>query len=354
MKILEYRPGFGTFTAGLENFPETEVTNVLKLDKNAYYGYNRIHKQWFSTSLDTIATYTPDEPIDLAYFTPEFGSKVSGHGQNNFFFYDFQNCLTFLDNNHPKFAIFQTEISAIQHLSSANTYIRDGFNQVSNDKLIHKLHTLGYRPHLFVFDEAQYGIPLHRKFALYIATPKNYKLQIPRGLYTATGQGPYLKYRTIQDAISDLDTMGNWVNYKTQPKNTLQKALRDPNTDKVTWNHQPKIKQNTIKKIAKIKQGSNNNTIKPHARSNGYNRAQWDKICRTMDEKFYLVSSTGDSIHPLKNRPFSIREGCRIHGLPDKLSFDLKTPRPALAKLIHQSISPLIGELLGLSLGCKF
>ena len=70
-----------------------------------------------------------------------------------------------------------------------------------------------------------------------------------------------------------------------------------------------------------------------------------------MDAQFYLVSSKlGDSIHPIEDRPFSIREGCRIHGLPDRLSFDLKTPRKVLGRMIHSSVAPAIGEILALAL----
>lgn len=353
MKILEYRPNFGTLSAGFENFKENEVTEVVKLTKDAYYGYNRIHKQWFPSSLASISTFKPKNHIDLAIFNPIFGDNIAKKGKTNFFFYDFQDCLNFLETNKPNFAIFQTEVDVIPLVDTAVDYVRDGFGQKSKDRIIYSLQKMGYKAYLVVLDEADYGIPLHRSFAFYIATPQDFDFRIARPLYTATGKGSYSKYRTVSEAICDLGTMGDWVEYASEP-NMYQKSLREADVPRVTWHHTPNIKKSTKEKIASIKQGSNNNTSVAKSRSKGYNRAKWDDVCRCMDTKFYLVSSKmGDSIHPIENRPFSIREGCRIHGLPDRLSFDLKTSRKSIAKMIHNSVAPAIGEVLALGLGCR-
>ena len=351
MKILEYRPNFGTLSAGFESFFKNEVVDVLKLDKNAMYGYNRIHKQWFPSSYSTISGYEPEKSIDLAIFKPDFGDHVAKKGKSNFFFYDFQACLSFLEANLPDFAIFQTEVDVIPLVNNAPEYVRDGFGQLSKDRIIYSLNQMGYESYLVVIDEADYGIPLHRSFAFYIATPQGFDLRLPKPLFTATGRGSYSKFRTIADAIGDLDVMGDWVEYRCEPQNSYQRLLREEEVPKVTWHHPPNIKETMKKKISSIKQGSNNDTIHAKTRSKGYNRAKWNEICRSMDPKFYLVSSKlGDSIHPLQNRPFSIREGCRIHGLPDRLSFDMKVPNNILAKMIHSSVAPAIGEILALAL----
>lgn len=351
LKILEYQPNFGTFSAGFESFGENEVVDVVKLTKDAFYGYNRIHKQWFSTSMMPISTYQPKENIDLAILNPRFGENIARKGLSNFFFYDFQDCITFLDNNMPKFAIFTTEIDVIPHLNSHKDYVRDGFGQLSKDKLIAKLQNLGYKAHLIVLDEADYGIPLHRSFAFYVATPTDFELQFPKPLFTATGRGSYAKYRTVAEAIGDLGKTGEWVRYKSDPKNMYQKCMRNDKVQSVTWHHSQNIKDATKKKIAKVKQGSNNETSIAKSRSKGYNRAKWGAVCRCMDDRFYLASSKmGDSLHPIEDRPFTIREGCRLHGLPDNLSFDLKTPKKALAAMIHNSVAPAIGEIFAMAL----
>lgn len=354
MNILDYSPNFGTLSAGFESFPKNEVVEVIDLTKDAYYGYNRIHKQWFPTSFQSISTYKPENHIDLAIFNPQFGEKITKKAKNNFFFYDFQACLDFLEQNKPDFAIFQTEVDVIPLVNNAIEYVRDGFGQLSRDRIIYNLQNMGYKAHLIVIDEADYGIPLHRTFAFYVATPMDFEFSFPKARFTATGRGEYSRYRSVADAIGDLDSMGEWVEYACRPQNSYQKSLRNKDVEMVTWHHTPKIREKTKQKITSIKQGSNNDTSVRDSRSHGYNRAKWNTICRSMGDDFYNSSSpTGDSIHPIKDRPFSIREGCRIHGLPDNLSFDLKTSKKSLGKMIHNSVAPAIGEILALSLHCE-
>ena len=80
LKIFEYQPNFGTFSAGFESFNENIVVEVVKLAKDAFYGYNRIHKQWFSSSMIPISTYQPENSIDLAIFNPSFGENILKKG----------------------------------------------------------------------------------------------------------------------------------------------------------------------------------------------------------------------------------------------------------------------------------
>lgn len=352
LKILEYKPDFGTFSAGFESFSQNEVVETVKLDENSAYGYNRIHKQWAPASLSSIATYEPEKHVDLAIFHPEFGEKVSRKGRKNFFFYDFQSCLSFLENNRPLYAIFKTEVDVIPHVNNAPDYVRDGFGQLSKDRIIYSLQQMGYKAYLVVLDEADYGIPIHRSFAFYVGVPEDVSFSMPKPLFTATGRGEYSRYRSVGEAIGDLGGMGDWVEYLTPALNSYQKWLRDDDVGRVTWHHPPNIKDSTKKRISCVKQGSNNETLKPFARSRGYNRAVWGDVCRAMDESFYLVLSRGgDSIHPIQNRPFTIREGCRIHGLPDRLSFDLSTSRKDLARKIHNSAAPAIGQIFSIAFG---
>lgn len=346
MRILEYSPNFGTLSAGFENFGDNEVTDVVKLATDAEFGYNSIHKQWFPSSFSSILTYEPKKSIDLAIFTPQFGDKVGRKGAANFFFYDFQDCLDFLGEYKPKFAIFQTEPEAIKYINTASEYVRDGFGQVSRDKIVYNLQKMGYKSHLVVLDEADYGIPLHRKFAFYVATPEDFRLCIPKGLFTATGKGEYNRYRTVGDAIGDLHHIGEWAEYSCNAQNVYQRALRN-DSGKVTWNFTGNLRSSVRDKITQERDTRRDNKIQ----SKGYNILQNDKIADALDEHFYLASSKKYSIHPKFDRPLTIREGCRIFGLPDQLSFDLKTPKKSIARMLYKSVSPFIGEILALSLG---
>lgn len=350
MKILEYNPNFGTFSAGFETFSQNKVVEVVKLSKNAEYGYNRIHKHWFLANFHGIEAYEPQNSYDLAILNPEFGEKVGRRGKDNFYFTDFQACLNFVRREMPKFVIFTTDIYTIPLLNTAKDYVRDGFGQLSKDIIISELQKMGYDAYLVALDEANYGIPMHKSVALYIATPKDFNMTYPKGLFNMSGRGKYNKFRTIADAISDLGHLGEWVPYKTEPQNVYQKRIRQ-GMDRTTWNFlsksTPKGQRDTI---AKIKQGSNAKKTDVVKQNAGYNRPKWNSICSSLDERFYLVSSRCDSVHPIENRPFTIREGMRIMGLPDNLSFDLKTPKKDIAAMLLKSVAPAIGEVSAIAL----
>lgn len=352
MKILDYNTGFGTLSSGFEHFHQNEVVEAVKIAQTEEYGYNSCHSSWFPRRNRTLDSLNDDLEFDLAIFRPNIGEKIEKKGVNNFYFDDFDSCLSFLAEKKPKFAIFQTEVEAISLLNTSDSYVRDGFNQRSKDIVIKSLQDMGYKAYLLVLDEADYGISVHRDFAFYIATPKSHRLGMPKPLFTKTGRGKYNRYRTVADAIADLGSLGEYVSYATPPQNNYQRYLRNDN-GKVTHHFvSVKLKESIRKRIPTIQQGSNNESSIPHSRSKGYNRAKWDDICRCSSPKMYLASDKkGDGIHPIQNRPFTIREICRIHGLPDSLSFDLKTSAKDICNTIYTSPSPAIGELLSIAMG---
>ena len=352
MKILDYNTGFGSLSSGFEHFSQNEVVEAVKIAQSEEYGYNSCHKTWFPRRIRTLDAIEDDFDFDLGIFRPEIGGKVARKSFKNFSSYDFEQCLAFLKRTMPKFAIFQTEVEAISLLNTADSYVKDGFGQKSKDIVIKSLQNMGYDAYLMVLDEADYGIPIHREFAFYIATPKNFSLGVPKPLFTKTGRGQYSKYRTVAEAIGDLSNLGEYVSYSSPPQNAFQRYLRNPN-GKVTHNFiSVKLRESIRKRIPSIKQGSNNESPIPNNRSKGYNRAKWDDICRCSSPQMYLVTDKkGDGIHPLQNRPFTIREICRLHGLPDSLSFELKTSAKDICSSIYTSPAPAIGELLSMAMG---
>ena len=352
MRIFEYKPNLGSFSLGFEIFSQNEVVEVVNLRKNAEFPYNKTHKQWFLPNFEQIRDYIPQKDFDLAIFNPDIGEKIGRKGKNNFYMTDLDDCLAFIKRERPKFVIFTLNIDAIPLLNTADTYVRDGYNEVSKDYIIHSLQKMCYDVFLVAIDEANYGIPTHKRIALYIATPIGFDMKFPRGLFTRFGSNKTARFRTIADAIGDLGTMGEWVPYVSQPQNVYQRHLRC-DMDKVTWhfmlNRMTHKQSVTIKDIRQGSKASKTPTVKQNV---GYIRPRWDRICPTLDEKFYLTSSRAPSIHPIANRTFTIREGMRIMGLPDTLSFDLKISKPEVAKMVVNSISPIIGEATAIALRC--
>lgn len=350
MKIFDYNPNLGTFSLGFESFSQNEVVEVVNLSKNAEFAYNKSHKQWFLSSNSQISTYEPENSFDLAIFNPDIGENIGRRGKSNFKIEDLKDCLQFLGREMPKFAIFTLNIDAIPLLNTSEEYVRDGFGQLSKDFLIAELQKLGYKAYLVALDEASYGIPTHRDVALYIATPNGFDMSFPHGLFTRYGRGEYNRFRTIADAIGDLGALGEWVPYLGAPQNTYQRHLRR-GLDRITWNFMlKKLTEPQKKAISKIRQGSSASKTEGIRQKSGYVRPRWNRICPPLNEKFYMVSSKAPCIHPIANRPFTMREGMRISGLPDTISFDLKTSRPEMAKMITTAIAPAIGEVSAIAL----
>jgi len=350
MKIFEYKPFLGGLSLGLERFSQNEVVEVLNLSQIASYSYNNTHKQWFLPNFSSIKDYKTEKSYDLAILNPDLGENIGRQGKINFKTDDLFDVLSFLEREKPKFAIITANINAIPLLNTAKDYTRDGFNQVSKDIVIYFLQQMGYKAYLVAIDEANYGIPTHKHIAMYIATPNDFSLRYPKGLYNKYGRGKYNKYRTIADAIGDLGAMSEWSEYSSQPQNIYQRYIRR-GMPKVTWHFiKHKITDKQRDTISHIRQGMNAQKTKTVKQSSGYNRPKWDRICPTIDERFYMVSSPYASIHPVENRPFTIREGMRIMGLPDNISFDLKTPTKQIARMIVDSISPTIGEATAIAL----
>ena len=76
------------------------------------------------------------------------------------------------------------------------------------------------------------------------------------------------------------------------------------------------------------------------------NRPKYNKISPVLYSDFYLVSSAKASIHPVMNRPFTIREGARLFGLPDTYVWNSDLPKKAVANMIYNSISPIFGNVI--------
>lgn len=350
MKIFEYKPNLGGISLGLERFSSNEVVEVANLSKIAAFSYNNTHKQWFFPNFSTIDDYKLEKKCDLAILNPFMGEKISGRGKFNFTEADLRASLGFLEREMPEFALINVDSNAIPLLNHADSYVRDGFDQLSKDIVVDRLQNMGYRAHLVAIDEADYGVPMHKHIAMYIATPNDFELKFPKAFFSRYGRGKYRRYRTIADAIGDLGHIGEWVPYLTDAQNVYQRYIRR-GMERVTWNFmRRKLSEGQKDAIKEIRQGSNANKTKTIRQNSGYNRPKWDRICPSLYDDFYTISSRGPSLHPQKNRPFTIREGMRIAGLPDNISFELSVSNRDAAKVVVNSISPIIGEAVAIAL----
>jgi len=355
MRIFDYNPNLGTFSLGFEKFSENEVVEALNISRDALYSYNYTHKRWFLPKIQNymnISDYELENNIDLAILNPKINDKIARKGASNFKIDDILNCLEFLEREKPKFAVITLPGEAIPLLNTAKNYVRDGFNELSKDLIIEKLQKMDYNPYLVALDEANYGIATHKHLGLYIATPLDFDLKFPIGLFNQFGRGKYQKFRSIKDAISDLGSLNEWSPYTSAAQNTYQRMLRYASRDHTTWHFLPRrLKADQKATISHIPQGSNAARTKNVKQKRGYIKPKWDRICPSLDEKFYLTSSNAASLHPVHDRPFTMREAMRILGLPDNISFELSVSYKVLAGMVVRSVAPIIGQAVAIGVG---
>ena len=342
MNILDYNPELGTFSAGMESIYHNQVVDAVQLTSKTQYPYNTVHKTLHPPDNTPLEQYKPTEKIDLAVFNPAYKTQPTRQKQEKIDTEDIEAIFTYIEEQKPENIIIKAEPDIIPHLNTAPEPVRDAYGTTSYNDFIFRLGELGYNAHQITLDEANYGVPQHRKFTFFIGTPEDVFLpHVPKKTVK--------KYTTVGQAIGDLGKTGDYVPYRTPPQNRYQERLRNPNLTRVTWHHKARIKPATLEKIHGVLPGSNNNTPIPHGRAKGYNRSRPDRIGRKITHEFFKSgSTTGDTIHPTQDRPYTIREGCRLHGHPDVLSFPLGTPKNLIGQLVHSNPSPITGQIIAL------
>ena len=119
------------------------------------------------------------------------------------------------------------------------------------------------------------------------------------------------------------------------------------NVQNQSW-HSPDFRKQHI--CEQIKQGSSASKTKSLSLTSGYIRLFADKTAPLLSNDFYKCSDKKASIHPIENRPFTIREGARLNGLTDDFTWDSNLSKKTVAQLIYNSVSPILGYHIGKSL----
>ncbi|HHF0511901.1 TPA: DNA cytosine methyltransferase [Vibrio antiquarius] len=216
-----------------------------------------------------------------------------------------------------------------------------------------EFHSLGYRCGAEVLLAADYGVPQLRYRLIIIGTRTNKNISFPE----QTHFSPFLKkgqtaedlkgkklWRTVRDAIGDLQALGNGE-VTADSKYTFpisESSTRDVDSSyldyvradrDVVQNHTcHKTSDNNIELIKHIPQGGNwkdipeeirparfkNVALKDHTTT--YGRLRWEMPSRTVTTYFNNISS-GAFTHPEQNRGISVREGARLQSFSDSFEF---------------------------------
>lgn len=310
IKIVDFDSGCGGFTSGLEVTNKYRVLVNYKLNKKNIKCYNLVHKYNFDYD-------TNIDDFDLLTYTFDLGTSLSKKGGQNFNPADIYNFLAFVDLKHPDHILAITKEDAIPLLNTETevSFLYNTFPTI--DIISSNLISRGYNVQQYVFDGAGFGLPQHVFYNLYFAT--------------------------INEPIINLkERFGQYKNpYKT-PSRYLSSVFDESN---LTWHDVDYSKANICKYIAP---GSNAFRTKQVSQKRGYKRINGDFILdNKLDSKYYLVSSDSFSIHPLYNRPLTIREGAILYGLHNGYDWDVSLSKKDVANMVCNSFYPKLASLIG-------
>lgn len=287
INVIDFDPGCGGFTKGLEDSGFFEVIYNGSINEANKTTYNKTHKNDFS-ELDIL----PNN-IDLAVFSPNLGDNLHGLGKKNFNISEINNFTALITLHDIKNIIFLTQRQAIPFLQLSKKVNLTTDNFPTKDIISCRLIDLGYNTYNFVMDGAGFGLPQHKYYNIYWAT----KVQ-DQNINIKEGFGMYKrKYRTSKQLLKDIN-----------------------DSTELTW-HKPNY--NSFSKNIK------------------YYRLPEDTVSRPISNDFYK-----NTLHPFYDRPLTIREGAVLFGLTNDFDWETKLSKNEVSRMIYNSFPPLISKLM--------
>lgn len=283
--------------------------NQLCYNEHMLADHQVIFKNWLNGSLD----------CQLFVASPDFGDRINRRGASNFNIEDLNLCLAYVSLKKPDYILIAVPQSAITYLQIEKTVAETYEGIPTNDLIVSKLKEMGYTTQYFVIDPVSYRLPQHKITAFYFSAKKD--------IFDKPIILPKKSYSRKDSAV------WNWL------KNI-------PNLDD-KFHHFDFSKRDICEKI---QPGSNAKKTKDVSNVSGYNRLRPDRPCVDLGIDFYKTSSSLPSIHPFYDRPLTLREGAVLAGLPQTYVWDTRLKNKDVAKMIHHSVSPIIGNKIRMGL----
>lgn len=197
-------------------------------------------------------------------------------------------------------------IENVSTILSAN----DGFFQ---HEIMNAIAALGYRAELALLDAADYGVPQHRKRAIFVGVSTSRAWRWP----TPSHGGVGLPYVTVGDAIlGDLPLLvgeSASSSYVCEPKNSFQAWARSGSLS--LFNHEsPKHPKSGIDRIARTKPGE-----PLYARFR--QRVRLDPKKPSPTQICGGIRPQPQFGHPTESRGLTVREMARLQGFRDSYVF---------------------------------
>ena len=289
INIIDYDHSVG-LAHGLEDGKNFIIKGNIALNDINHMAYN------FNTLLDHEIGNINYDDMDMFVACPDFGDKIGRRGASNFTLDDLNICLGIISLKKPDYILISVSQSAITYLQIENRVTETYEGIPTNDLVIGKLKEMGYTSQFFIIDPVSYRLPQHKVAGFYFAAKNNLfenPIKLPKKTYDEKESSTW-----------------NWL-----------KGL-----DGLTMNfHDPDWSKKDI--CEKIKPGSNAKKTKEVSVTSGYMRLRPDKPAPNLGIEFYKVSASTPSIHPVYDRPLTLREGARLSGLLDQYTWNPKTKK---------------------------
>ena len=196
-------------------------------------------------------------------------------------------------------------------------------------RMLKALQGLGYKTDWAVLNAADFGVPQRRKRLIMMASRVgNIEIEIPK----KSGNR-----RTVRDCIGDLEA----------PRSAVDPLQR------MHLKNTPRIK----KLIVRIPPDGGSRTawgkraqLACHKKIQGfrdvYGRMKWDEVAPTLTGGCYNPSK-GRFLHPVQNRPITLREAALLQTFPRRYHFPPELSLETIARMIGDALPPLFGEVQG-------
>lgn len=273
--------------------------------------------------------------------------KHNDNDERNFLFLEY---MKYVEVFKPDYIILEN-VSGMR--STAGGKFEENIKEYMND--------LGYTPKVKLLNAADYGVPQVRVRLIFVGVKKDSGLinefVFPDGNFSNINnlEGDKEKYRTVEDAISDLPYLDNneqKEEYFCEAKTDFQKMMRGEskyiNQEKSykIFNHiAPNHPQDTIDKI--------NNTIPGEPMYEKFK--QRIRLRLDMPSPTQLAGGIRPQFqfgHPTQPRGLSIRERARIQSFPDTYEFmggivqeRVQTGNAVPPLLIHEITKPIVRDI---------
>jgi DNA (cytosine-5)-methyltransferase 1 len=234
----------------------------------------------------------------------------------------------------PRAGLFREYLRIVRDISPKWLVMENvtGLRSIAGGKLIETIQEeflkIGYNVEWRILNAEDYGIPQERRRIVFIANRIGAHILFPKIEY-GVGLKPFT---TIWDAIGDLPvlTSERSDNYATPAKSEYQKYMRQKASN-LSNHYGPKLGKINQQRIRHIPQGGSWRDIPVDLLPEGMKRAKRsDHTKRYGRPRLTDLSCTiltkcdihwGAYIHPIENRPFTVREAARLQSFPDDFIF---------------------------------